>query len=104
MTSVRKELILNFHGLGAPPPHVDSKEIIYWWSKDSFVRLLDQISDRPLNAEPKISLTFDDGNASDVLVALPELASRGLAASFFICAGRIGKKHYLDEAMIKELI
>jgi len=60
--------------------------------------------DRPLNADPKISITFDDGNASDALLALPELAKRKMIASFFVCAGRIGKRHYLDKAMIKDLL
>jgi peptidoglycan/xylan/chitin deacetylase (PgdA/CDA1 family) len=105
-TKIRKnmtrELILNFHGLGEPPPDTESEERFYWLRTESFSRLLDQVLDHSTK-EPKISLTFDDGNASDVFIALPELANRGLTASFFICPGRIGKKNYLDEAMIKEL-
>ena len=97
-----KELILNFHGLGEPPPYTASGEKIYWLRTEAFTRLLDQVLDYSTK-EPKISLTFDDGNTSDVLLALPELTKRGLTAGFFICAGRIGKRDYLDEAMIKEL-
>jgi peptidoglycan/xylan/chitin deacetylase (PgdA/CDA1 family) len=34
-------------------------------------------------------ITFDDGNASDVEIALPELARRKLEAVFFLLAGRL---------------
>jgi peptidoglycan/xylan/chitin deacetylase (PgdA/CDA1 family) len=99
-----RELILNFHGLGEPHDLVDALEARYWWRADSFARLLDRLVDYPINASPKISITFDDGNASDCLVALPELSKRQLQASFFVCAGRIGMKNYLDSSMIKELL
>jgi len=102
--NMANELILNFHGLGEPPPCTASEEMLYWLRAERFSYLLDQVMDRSPNVEPKISLTFDDGNASDVLLALPELANRGLTASFFICPGRIGRNHYLDEAMIKDLV
>jgi len=102
--SLVRELILNLHGLGEPHPLVDAQERRYWWSPISFARLLDQILDRPADVSPKISITLDDGNASDAVVALPELAKRGLTASFFVCAGRIGKKYYLDKAMIGALL
>ena len=83
---------------------VDEQERQYWWSVSAFVRLLDLIGDRLPSTNPKISITFDDGNASDALLALPELAKRNLKASFFVCAGRIGTKHYLDKSMIVDLI
>jgi peptidoglycan/xylan/chitin deacetylase (PgdA/CDA1 family) len=102
--TTKKEMVLILHGLGDPHPDVDSEEKPYWLSGDRFTRLLNQILDLPPIAATKISLTFDDGNASDVLVALPELTKRDLTASFFVCAGRIGKKHYLSEAMIRELL
>jgi peptidoglycan/xylan/chitin deacetylase (PgdA/CDA1 family) len=99
-----RELILNFHGLGEPHPWVDAQEKRYWWGMAGFTRLLDQISDRPPDADPRIAITFDDGNASDTLLALPELTKRGLTAEFFVCAGRIGKRHYLDKSMIRDLV
>jgi peptidoglycan/xylan/chitin deacetylase (PgdA/CDA1 family) len=99
-----QELILNFHGLGNPHSLVDLHEAQYWWRADSFARLLDQIVDRPNASSPKISITFDDGNASDYLLALPELGKRKLRASFFVCAARIGAKNYLSEAMIRDLL
>jgi peptidoglycan/xylan/chitin deacetylase (PgdA/CDA1 family) len=99
-----RELILNLHGLGEPHGSIDEQEKLYWWNTSSFACLLDQIMDRPINVSPQISITFDDGNASDALLALPELAKRHLKASFFVCAGRIGLMHYLDKSMIKDLL
>lgn len=103
-TNYKKELVLIFHGIGEPHPKVDAEEKDYWLSRDRFTHLLDRILDLAPNAKTKISLTFDDGNASDTLVSLPELIRRGLTAGFFVCANRIGKEHYLSEAMIKELL
>ena len=99
-----RELVLTLHGLGEPHADVDEQERQYWWSVSAFARLLDSIGDRLPGGNPKISITFDDGNASDALLALPELAKRNLKASFFVCAGRIGTKHYLDKSMIVDLI
>jgi peptidoglycan/xylan/chitin deacetylase (PgdA/CDA1 family) len=103
-TNTQRELVLIFHGVGDPHPKVDLEEKPYWLSRDRFNHLLDQILDFAPNAKTKISLTFDDGNASDVLIALPELTRRDLTAGFFVCANRIGKKHYLSAAMIRELL
>ena len=99
-----RELVLCLHGLGEPHCYVDREETRYWWSAVSFVRLLDDVLELSANATTKIIITCDDGNASDALVALPELSRRGLTCSFFVCAGRIGKKHYLDQSMIRELL
>jgi peptidoglycan/xylan/chitin deacetylase (PgdA/CDA1 family) len=99
-----KELILLFHGIGQPHHLVGSEERLYWLSVTSFTRLLDQALEYSKSADLKIAITFDDGNASDAYLALPELSKRGLRATFFVCAGRIGNKHYLDNTMIKDLV
>jgi peptidoglycan/xylan/chitin deacetylase (PgdA/CDA1 family) len=99
-----RELILNFHGIGTPHADAEAGERLFWLSRPSFADILDQILDRPADADTRIKITFDDGNESDALVALPELASRGLTATFFLCAGRIGRRFYLDKAMIKDLL
>ncbi|WP_421741990.1 polysaccharide deacetylase family protein [Cellulomonas sp.] len=82
-------LVVNlcFHGIGVPPRDTPSDESPYWISQDAFRRTLDVVDGRS-----DVRLSFDDGNASDIEVALPELRDRGLAASFFVLAGR------LDEA------
>ena len=52
----------------------------------------------------QLVITFDDGNASDAAIALPELVKRGLKATFFVCAGRIGAPHYLDRVALADLL
>jgi peptidoglycan/xylan/chitin deacetylase (PgdA/CDA1 family) len=99
-----RELILNFHGLGEPHHDVGPEEIPYWISTASFTRLLDETLELRKDGGPGITITFDDGNTSDMHLAFPELSRRRLVGSFFVCAGRIGKKHYLDASMIKDLL
>ena len=99
-----RELILLFHGLGEPHSLVDDGERRLWWSLSSFTRLLDQLPHLCDITKTKVTITFDDGNASDVLLALPELSKRNLTAEFFICSGRVGKEHYLNRSMIDELL
>jgi peptidoglycan/xylan/chitin deacetylase (PgdA/CDA1 family) len=99
-----KELVLLFHGLGEPHHLVGPEELPYWLSAASFDHMLDQVLESSNGIGPGITITFDDGNASDAYLAFPALSKRALRASFFVCAGRIGKKHYLDGAMIKDLM
>ena len=47
-------------------------------------------------AHDDVRLTFDDGNASDVVHALPALRDRGLTATFFVVAARVGEPGFLD--------
>jgi peptidoglycan/xylan/chitin deacetylase (PgdA/CDA1 family) len=98
-----RELVLCFHGLGKPHCFVNSDEAPYWIDVDKFIRILNQASNFP-TAEPKIVFTFDDGNESDVRFALPELSKRGFTGTFFLLAGHLGKKGYLDVAMVKDLL
>lgn len=102
--SAVRELILNLHGVGKPHDAVDKKEGDFWLSTAAFNGLLDQISNRQDDCDLTIVLTFDDGNASDALLALPALRNRKLNAGFFLCAGRVGCRNYLDRAMIKDLL
>lgn len=48
-------------------------------------------------------IMFDDGNGSDVEHALAALTVRGLTATFFVVAGRIGVSHFLDADGVREL-
>lgn len=98
-----KELILNFHGLGKPPASLDSAEVAFWLNKDAFEEVLDRLGEQTLAYNMQFKLTFDDGNLSDALIALPALAKRGMKATFFVCAGRIGKTGYLDSLAIQDL-
>jgi peptidoglycan/xylan/chitin deacetylase (PgdA/CDA1 family) len=70
----------------------------------AFEALLDTVA--PLSAATgvPIEITFDDGNLSDATIALPALVKRGLRATFFVCAGRIGQPGYLDALALREML
>jgi peptidoglycan/xylan/chitin deacetylase (PgdA/CDA1 family) len=92
-------LNLTFHGLGEPGPRVDREEVPYWVSAAMFERTLDAVRGRG-----DVAVSFDDGNESDVRIALPLLAARGMTASFFVVADRIDAPGYLGTAAIRELV
>jgi peptidoglycan/xylan/chitin deacetylase (PgdA/CDA1 family) len=99
-----QELILCLHGIGTPHKGVLAEESFFWVTRQAFTTLLDNIVVTRGAVDIPAVITFDDGNASDALIAMPELAKRGLKAIFFICAGRIGAPHYLDRVAISDLI
>ena len=99
-----QELILNLHGLGTPPDGVPVEEAFFWVTRQTFTTLLESIVAAQATGDIPVIITFDDGNASDAVIALPELAKRGLKAAFFVCAGRIGAPHYLDRVALADLL
>jgi peptidoglycan/xylan/chitin deacetylase (PgdA/CDA1 family) len=101
---VPAQRVLNLHGIGAPHGGVTGDERLYWLSHEAFVSLLRTIVVTRDRFNPPIVITFDDGNESDALIALPELAKLNLNAIFFIVAGRIGSPHYLDRSALRDLI
>jgi peptidoglycan/xylan/chitin deacetylase (PgdA/CDA1 family) len=80
---------LIFHGIGEPRRPLEQGEAVYWLSRSAFCSLLDQIHEMGPEA-PEI--TFDDGNASDIEIALPELQKRGLRAVFFLLTSRLDQQ------------
>jgi peptidoglycan/xylan/chitin deacetylase (PgdA/CDA1 family) len=102
--SVHHELVLNFHGIGTPHRGVGPAEQAVWMSRQHFVGVLDHIAALREAQEIPIAITFDDGNASDVTFALPELCKRGLAATFFVCAGRLDTPEYLSPLGLRDLL
>lgn len=94
-----KTIILNFHGVGPPPPRpIDPGESECWLDEGHFTAILDLIRD-----DTRVGITFDDGNASDHTIVLPALTDRNMTAAFFICAGRIGRPGFLGQAQIEEM-
>jgi peptidoglycan/xylan/chitin deacetylase (PgdA/CDA1 family) len=75
------------HGVGRAGHELDPGEDQIWVSVAQFERVLDVVAKRP-----DVRITFDDGNASDVEVALPRLVERGLNAEFFLLAGVLGER------------
>lgn len=89
---------LTFHGLGPKPRALSAGEDAVWLDHDAFEEMLDAI-------EPGSStwLTFDDGNASDLNLAVPSLLRRKLKADFFISTGKIGCEGYLNASQVREI-
>jgi peptidoglycan/xylan/chitin deacetylase (PgdA/CDA1 family) len=93
-----RRLILTFHGIGAPHAWIAPGEADFWVDVWDFERTLERIHGRD------VLVTFDDGNASDAVLALPRLVDRGLRATFFIVLGHLGKPGYLDFEGVRELV
>jgi peptidoglycan/xylan/chitin deacetylase (PgdA/CDA1 family) len=94
----RRLINLTFHGVGEPTRPLDDGEADVWVSTDRFEALLDAAADRG-----GVRITFDDGNASDVEIGLPALTRRGLTATFFVVAGRLGEPGFLDADQVRAL-
>jgi peptidoglycan/xylan/chitin deacetylase (PgdA/CDA1 family) len=90
---------LTVHGIGAPVRALDAGEDDVWVTVEQFEEVLDAAMNRP-----DVRLTFDDGNASDVEIALPHLVKRGLTAQFFVAAGLLGRPGRLDADGVRELV
>jgi peptidoglycan/xylan/chitin deacetylase (PgdA/CDA1 family) len=88
-----------FHGIGTPGLEREPGEATYWVTHDRFRGILDWLTE-----VPGVALSFDDGNRSDVDVALPALAERGLVASFFPVVGRLGDPWSLSPRGVEELV
>lgn len=87
-----------FHGLGTCALEREPGEARYWLGVDEFLRILDAVADMPA-----VTLSFDDGNRSDVEVALPALLERGLHARFFALAGRVDDPSSVNAADLRDL-
>jgi len=86
------------HGIGPTARELDPDEDRTWVGVEQFDQLLDFAAGRQ-----DIRITFDDGNASDVAIALPRLIERGLTAEFFVLAGMLGRPGRLDADGVREL-
>lgn len=93
-----KAVNLTFHGVGEIERRLDPGEELFWVGRDQFESTLDSVAGRS-----DVRITFDDGNRSDLQYALPALRRRGLKATFFVVAGRLGAPGFLDQAGVREL-
>lgn len=96
--SARRVTNLCFHGIGQPTVEREPGEARYWITADTYRRILDLVADRT-----DVALSFDDGNESDIEVALPELEERGLRAHFFPLAARLDELGSLSRAHLRSL-
>lgn len=90
---------LTFHGIGTPGRAVGAGERRVWLRQEKFLAILDGIVGRP-----EITVTFDDGNASDADIALPALIERELRATFFVVADRINRPGYASTGDLQRMI
>jgi peptidoglycan/xylan/chitin deacetylase (PgdA/CDA1 family) len=93
------KLYLMLHGLGTPPAQLSADEKRYWIGEDRFAAIVERMRRTP----ERIAITFDDGNKTDVDIALPILKNAGVTAHFFPLTGRIGTPGYLNEDDIRTL-
>jgi peptidoglycan/xylan/chitin deacetylase (PgdA/CDA1 family) len=89
---------LTVHGIGPAARVLDPGEHDVWVTVEQFEEVLDAVTGRQ-----DVRLTFDDGNASDVEIALPHLMKRELTAQFFVAAGLLGRPGRLDGDGVQEL-
>jgi peptidoglycan/xylan/chitin deacetylase (PgdA/CDA1 family) len=88
-----------FHGVGVPTHEREPGEAGYWVGRDQLLEILDWVAQAP-----QVALSFDDGNRSDVDVVLPALVERGLPATFFPVADRIGDPWSTSVSGLEELL
>lgn len=93
-----RSINITFHGIGTPPRELDPGEQDVWVSREQFSALLDRAEGRR-----DVAIMFDDGNASDLELALPALHDRGLTGTFFVVAGRLGMPGFLSADDVLEL-
>lgn len=87
-----------FHGVGTCAVEREPGESHYWMGEKVFLGVLDHLA-----GLPRVELSFDDGNKSDIEIALPALRQRGLQATFFALAGRLDDPASLSPADLREL-
>jgi peptidoglycan/xylan/chitin deacetylase (PgdA/CDA1 family) len=90
---------VNFHGVGEPARALGASEAMVWLSVSRLLETLDSLQGRT-----DVRISFDDGNRSDVEVALPALLARGMTATFFVLAGRLEDPGFLDAEDVHELV
>ena len=91
-------LNLTFHGIGTPARELEPGEADVWVSREQFEAVLDRAA-----TLGGVRITFDDGNKSDLELALPALRRRSLTATFFVVAGRLGETEFLDGDDVRAL-
>jgi peptidoglycan/xylan/chitin deacetylase (PgdA/CDA1 family) len=87
------------HGIGPAGRELAPGEDKTWVGIEQFERTLEAVANRD-----DVRLTFDDGNVSDVQIALPRLLEWGIKAEFFVLAGLLGEAGRLRPDHVRELV
>ena len=93
------EVVFTFHGIGEPKRPLEEGESDLWVDATRYADLVRWAAVQ----DGRVRLTFDDGNASDYIEALPRLVEAGTRATFFVLAGRLDEVGYLSTSQLKEL-
>lgn len=88
-----------FHGVGTLHHEREPGESAYWITEGRLHEILDWVV-----GIPRVTLSFDDGNRSDLEAVLPALVERGLKATFFPVVGRLGDPWSLSGRGVEELL
>jgi len=96
--SGRRRINVTFHGVGPQTRALEAGEDRVWLSTEQLTAALDGIVGRT-----DVTVSFDDGNVSDLQVALPALRERALLATFFVVAGRLGSPGFLADEDVRAL-
>lgn len=96
-----RHVILNFHGIGTEPREREPGESRYWITPERFALCLERVIAHA--GKVRCTLTFDDGNASDLAIGAEMLARHGLKAHFFPLTDRIGTPGNLSADDIRTL-
>lgn len=92
-------LNLNFHGIGAPKGRdFGEGEAEFWATPAILEATLDAVVGRD-----DVTLSFDDGNSTDVEIAVAALTKRGLSATFFIVPSWLGTPGFITDTDVRAL-
>ena len=99
--SQRARRILTLHGIGAQDMPLERFTILMRWLRrhTRVVPLGDMLAslraDTPAGPDLEVALTFDDGLASQFLLAYPVLRELGLSATVFVCPQLVDEGRWL---------
>src|SRR5262245_16966336 len=119
-SSRRPASVLMYHDLAEDPSSVEVSHRPYVLTPAGFeaqMSALDQLGIRGVSLQqaldgagsrsderPWAVLTFDDGHASNALLAAPILRRHGFTATFFVTAAWIGRPPYMSWEQIRGLV
>src|SRR5262245_24735525 len=91
-------IILNLHGVGEHRRTLDPGEDGVWLDRAEFEAVLDVAAGRR-----DVKITFDDGNLSDLDIAVPALLARSCKATFFVTSSLLGLPGYLGREQLRQV-
>ena len=94
------QTILTFHSIGPLARQTEEDEMRYNVSAELFAEWMATVS----RYRPQCLVAFDDGNKSDIEIALPILKKHNIAAKFFPIINQIGKQDYMTWDDVRSLM